>query len=309
MKILVTGGAGYIGSACTKALCDKKYNVTVIDNLSTGNIKYVDKRAIFIKEDLLNEKSLFKKINDNYDILIHFVAHKNAGISMQDPILYSQNIQIMLNVLKLMIEKNIKKIIFSSTAAVYGDPIYVPVDELHPTNPANYYGFTKLVCEDLIKWYSNIYGIKYTILRYFNVAGDCGLNYIDNSANLFNVIKKVILKENKMLNIYGNDYKTRDGTCIRDYIHINDLIDAHILAINDQKNNIFNLGTKKGYTVNEVINEFEKQLNKKIPKKIIERRKGDIPILIASYQKAKKMLKWSPKYTLSDMVKSTLKNV
>ncbi len=304
-KILVLGGAGYIGSACVKVLCDQGFSVTVIDDLSTGDKKYIDEKAKFFQKDIAEDKNA---IDQHYDCVFHFAAHKFAGESMLNATKYSRNITGMINVLDAMVRHKIPKIIFSSSAAVYGHPQYLPIDEKHPLNPCNYYGFTKLKCEELIDWYSSIHGITYSSLRYFNVVGDLGLKYQErSSSNLFPVVMDVLSGKKDKLQIFGNDYETHDGTCIRDYVHLEDLIEAHILAMKQEGSDIFNLGTNTGYTVNEIIEEFEKQLDKKISKELAPRRAGDPARLVASSKKAETTLGWQVKKNLQEMIKSTLK--
>ena len=307
MNILVTGGAGYIGSAAVKALADNKHKVIVVDNLSKGSIKLVDKRASFYKVDLVDRKKLdlvFK--NNKIDAVMHFAAYKAVEESMQNPRKYSDNITGTINLLDMMVKYNVKKLIFSSSAAVYGTPIYTPIDEKHPTKPINYYGFTKLECEKIIEWYSKVHNINYISLRYFNVAGDAGLGYIDPSAkNIFPIIMEVLTGKRDKLTIFGKDYNTRDKTCIRDYIDINDLVKAHILALNVNKNSVINLGTAKGISVKELVKHIIKFNGNTFNYKFGPRRKGDAPILITSNKKARKVLGWKPKKNIKDMIKST----
>ncbi|MDZ7612026.1 MAG: UDP-glucose 4-epimerase GalE [Candidatus Moranbacteria bacterium] len=308
-KILVTGGAGYIGSACVKDLCRKGYQVEVVDNLSKGRRELVDKKAGFIKLDILDLEKLKNFIKEkNFDAVIHFASHKDAGASMEDAPLYSENIRAMINLLDSMVEHSIAKIIFSSSAAVYGDPQYSPADENHPLKPINYYGYTKMACEQLMQWYKLIHGIEFVSLRYFNVAGDHGLGYLDPYAkNLFPIIQDVLSGKREELQIYGDDYETRDGTGVRDYIHLSDLVEAHLKALELEGSDVFNLGTKEGQSVLEVVREFEKQSGKKIPRKFVPRRKGDPAELIADSSKAAKKLRWSARRGLAEMVESTLR--
>jgi UDP-glucose 4-epimerase len=306
--ILVTGGAGYIGSAAAKALINQGHNVIVVDNLSKGLKRLVDKKAKFYKIDLTDKESLEKvfKNNKKVDAVIHFAAYKAVEESMENAVKYSDNIIGTINLLSLMAQYKVKKIIYSSTAAVYGEPKYNPIDEAHLTNPVNYYGFTKIESERIIEWYARIHKISYVILRYFNVAGDAGLDYIDPEAkNIFPIIMEVLFGKRKKLTIFGNDYDTRDGTCIRDYIDINDLIRAHLLALGLKENAIINLGSSNGVSVKELVDATEKVTNKKIPVEYGERRKGDAAALVASNEKAKKLLNWTPEKSIRDMLKST----
>jgi UDP-glucose 4-epimerase len=309
MKTLVVGGAGYIGSACVRDLVKNDYKVEVIDNLLKGKKELVDEKADFTKLDILNEEDLEKFLQGKkFDAVMHFASHKDAGASMENACLYSENIRGMINLLNAMADHKIPKIIFSSSAAVYGDPRYNPIDEKHPLKPINYYGYTKQACEQLLQWYGLIHGINYISLRYFNAAGDHGLNYLDpNAKNLFPIIQDVISGKRKELEIYGDDYPTRDGTCVRDYIHLSDLVEAHLKALKYERSDIFNLGTEKGQTVLEVVREFESQIGKKIPKKIIGKRKGDPAELVAESKKAYEKMQWKPRKNLKDMVSSTLR--
>ena len=309
MKILVTGGAGYIGSACVKDLCEAGHEVLVLDNLFKGKKELVDPKAEFEKLDLLDRKNLFEFLEGKkFDSVIHFAAHKDAGASMIDGVQYSENIQMILNVLDVMVKNKIPQIIFSSSAAVYGDPEYLPMDEKHPTKPVNYYGETKLISEKLMDWYNQIYGINYVALRYFNVAGDHGLNYTDpNAKNLFPIIQDVLDGKREQLGIYGDDYETRDGTGVRDYIHLSDLVDAHVKSLGLKTSEIINLGTEKGQSVLEVVEEFEKQSGREVKKEVQPRRKGDHAEIFASSQKAEKVLGWKAQKGLPEMVESTLK--
>lgn len=301
--ILVTGGAGYIGSVCVKALLDKGCKVIVVDNLSKGLRKLVDKRAVFYKLDL--KANLSKVFRKKIDAVIHFAAYKAVGESMENAVKYSDNITGTINLLDNMAKHNVKKIIFSSSAAVYGDPSYTPMDEKHPTVPVNYYGYTKLECEELIEWYSKIYGIKYVSLRYFNVVGDA-IGYVDPAPeNVLPIIMEVVIGKRKKLVIFGDNYKTRDGTGVRDYIDVNDLVRAHMLALKLNKNEIINLGTSHGTSVQELVNYTEQVVGNSFPVKIGPRRKGDPAAVVASNKKARRLLRWKPDVSIIDSIKST----
>lgn len=304
--ILVTGGAGYIGSSIVSSLISKKYGVLVIDNLSKGKKEFVNKRAKFYDGDLMDKSFLDKVFSDN-DItsIIHLAAYKSVEESMKDKNKYSDNVIGTINLLNSMCKFGVKRIIFSSSAAVYGAPKYIPIDEKHQLKPLNYYGFTKLECERIINSFSNLKGIIGINLRYFNVAGDTGLNYTDDDASdIFSILMRVLYgKLNKFI-VFGNDYNTRDGTCIRDYISLNDLVNAHILSLKLNKSNTINLGTSKGVSVLELINSLESISGKKIRFEIGKRRKGDSPVSVASFNKAKRLLGWEP---LND-IKSTIKS-
>jgi len=306
-KILVTGGAGYIGSVTVKKLLDSGYSVTVLDNLYKGKKELIDKRAVFYKLDILNLYVLEKRLKGKkFDAIIHFAALKDAGESMINPGLYNNNIDGIMNLIQIAPKLKIKQFIFSSSAAVYGEPNKKLIDEKHTCNPTNFYGYTKLIGEQLLEWNRKLKNIDYIALRYFNVAGDGGLNYIDpNAKNIFNVIGEVLCKRKKVLEIFGDDYDTPDGTGIRDYIHVSDLADAHVKALKVRGSHVVNLGSEKGYSVLEIVKEFEKISGLNIPYKIIKRRAGDVASLIATSNRAKDILKWIPKQGLNEMVKST----
>ena len=261
MNILVTGGAGYIGSTCVKELVDLGHNTIVVDNLENSDGSYLDKRAKFHKIDLSKDEDL-NKLNQVFqnkiDAVIHFAGYKSVAEAVKNPQKYSDNIIGTLNLLDLMGTHKVKKLIYSSSAAVYGVPQYTPVDENHQTIPLNHYGFTKLECEKLIQWYSKLYDINYVLLRYFNVAGDSGLKYVDpNAENVFPKIMQALIG-NKVFKIYGNNHDTSDGTCIRDYIHLSDLVRAHILALDTAQSAIINLGTSVGVSVLELVESFNR---------------------------------------------------
>lgn len=306
-KILVTGGAGYIGSVTVKKLLDSGYAVVVLDNLYKGKKELVDKRAIFYKLDILDLSILEKKLKDQkFDVIMHFAALKDAGESMENAGLYQENIVGIMNLIKIAPKLKVKQFIFSSSAAVYGSPKSKLIDENHSCNPTNFYGYTKFVGENLLEWMRKLDKIEYISFRYFNVAGDGGLNYVDpNAKNIFNVIGEVLSKRRKTLKIFGDDYNTPDGTGIRDYIHVNDIADAHIKALKAKGSHIINLGSEKGYSVFEIVKEFERISNKKIPYKITKKRAGDVAVLVAKSSKARKVLNWAVQEGLKEMVQST----
>ena len=307
MNILITGGAGYIGSHTVKELLNKGYKVVVYDNLSTGHKEFVPKQAVFIKGDLNNIKkldSVFKKYK--IDSVMHFAAFIEAGESVKYPLsFYENNVVNSLNLFKVMIKNNVKKIIFSSSAAVYGIPENIPVKEDDPKNPINPYGHTKLVVENILEYSDKAYGMKFIALRYFNAAGAALDSTIGEKHSLETHLIPIILNaalNKKPIKIFGTDYPTEDGTCIRDFIHVTDLANAHILALKalnkkNPKSNYYNLGSEKGYSVKEVIKICRKVTGCKIPEVKSNKRPGDPPVLIASSEKIKKELKWKPKYT------------
>ena len=312
MKILVTGGAGYIGSHVVLLLCDEGHDIIVLDNLSLGTKEAVDKRAVFIEGSILNKEELIKSLA-NVDVVIHLAAYKSAGESMQNPQKYSENNVLgSMNLLRAMIEENVKNIIFSSSAAVYGLPEYLPLDEKHPLKPINHYGYTKLQTEKTIDLYGKEEQIRYINLRYFNAAGYDALGKITslekNPANLIPSVMEVASgKRNKLL-IYGNDFETIDGTGVRDYIHVSDLARAHLAAlhlISAQQSTTLNLGSEKQYSVMEVIRSAEKITGKQIPYEIVDRREGDPDKIYASTEKAQNLLKWSAEASELDNIIET----
>lgn len=317
--ILVTGGAGYIGSHCILALLQKNYDVVIFDNLSTGHIETVNElkkygNVQFIQGDLLNKNDLSKVFNNNnIDSVIHFAAFSQVAESVKNPQkYYENNVCGTVNLLSAMIENNVNKIVFSSTAAIYGEPIYIPIDEKHPQNPINPYGKTKHIIENIMDDYDKAYGLKSVRLRYFNVAGADNKNRVgewhEPETHLIPNILKSTFGNEKTFEMYGEDYDTKDGTCVRDYINVEDLADAHILALEYLKNggetNYFNLGTNEGNTVKEVFSVCEKVTDKTIAINKMPRREGDPAKLIADNKKVKEVLHWEPKHTLYDSIKT-----
>jgi len=306
-NILVIGGAGYIGSHIVKALCDKRYSVTIYDNLSSGQKKNIDKRAKFYKGDILDKKSLDKIFSIKFHCVIHLAALKSAGESMIRPEKYSENnIVGTINILNTMVKHRVKNIIFSSSAATYGNPKYLPMDEKHPQEPENYYGYTKMEIERMLDWYSKLKGIHYAALRYFNAAGYGSIKGLEkNPANLLPIVMEVAVGKRESMQVFGNDYETKDGTGVRDYIHVLDLADAHILAmqyITSGSNLIINLASGKGYSVLDVISTAERITGKKILYDIAPRRAGDPAEVIASGDSAYKILGWRPIYSELDNI-------
>jgi len=317
--ILVTGGAGYIGSHCVLSLLEQKHDVLIFDNLSTGHIETVEElkkngHVTFYHGDLLNKDDL-KKIFSNYNIdaVIHFAAFSQVGESVLNPKkYYTNNVIGTINLLNTMIEFNVKKIVFSSTAATYGEPLYVPIDEKHPQSPINPYGKTKLIIENIMDDYDKAYGIKSVRLRYFNVIGADIKKRVgewhDPETHLVPNILKSTFGNDKIFELYGEDYDTKDGTCVRDYINIEDLANAHILALkyldNNGKTNFFNLGTNEGNTVKEIFNICEEIIQKNIKIKQMPKRAGDPAKLIADNTKAKEILGWAPQKNISESILS-----
>jgi UDP-glucose 4-epimerase len=307
VKVLVVGGAGYIGSHVVKALLREGAEVTVFDNLSSGLRGNLRPGASFRHGDILDVRALDEACGEKkYDGVIHLAALKAAGESMTVPERYSvHNITGTLNLLNAVAKHGIKHFVFSSTAAVYGDPHYQPMDEKHPTNPANYYGYTKLAIEGFLDWYGRLKGIRYAALRYFNAAGYdvegelAGLE--QNPANLIPVIMEAAMGWRKKIQIFGDNYDTRDGTCIRDYIHVSDLARAHTMALaklmGGTNKLLVNLGTGDGITVMEMVKKASEISGVKIPYEIVGRREGDPPIVVASAGLAKTLLGWEAKYS------------
>lgn len=300
MKILVAGGAGYIGSACAEYLLDMDYEVTVFDSLVTGHRGAVDKRAEFIKGDLADRElvmSVLKK--KKFDGVMHFAAYSLVGESMVMPGKYfSNNLGSGINLLDAAVESGVKTFVFSSTCAVYGEPELVPVQENEKQAPVSPYGESKLMFEKALKWYNSIYGLKYAALRYFNAAGATGKYGEDHDpeTHLIPLVLKVALGQRKAIKIFGDDYPTLDGTCVRDYIHILDLAKAHELALHSEKSGHYNLGTGSGYSVKEIIEVSRKVTGHAIPAEIVARRPGDPPCLIACSDRIKTELGWIPKF-------------
>lgn len=314
MAILVCGGAGYIGSHAVYALLKRNEEVVVVDNLATGHSESVLGGKLYIG-DLRDEDFLDKVFSENnIEAVMHFAASSLVGESVENPFkYYENNVCGTLSLLKAMKKHGVKKIVFSSTAAVYGEPERIPIEEEDRTEPTNPYGETKLAIEKMLKWADAAYGIKYVALRYFNVAGALETGEIgeDHSpeTHLIPIILQVALGKRDKVMIYGNDYPTKDGTPIRDYIHVMDLVDAHILALEklrkENKSEVYNLGNGEGFTVKEVIEVARKVTGHPIPAEVTGRRPGDPAVLVASSEKAMKDLGWRPKYaSLEEIIES-----
>lgn len=304
MTVLVLGGAGYIGSHTVYELIDNGTDVVIIDNFVTGHIQAVHPKARLYKGDIRDRAfldSVFEK--EKIDAVIHFAAFSLVGESMVNPLKYYDNNLCGTKVLlEAMIAHDIKKIVFSSTAATYGEPEQIPILETDRTEPTNTYGETKLSMEKMFKWVGQAHGLKFVSLRYFNACGTHVSGCIGEDHNpethLIPLILQVPNGKREFISIFGEDYPTKDGTCVRDYIHVTDLANAHILAVKylmeGNESNIFNLGNGVGFTVKEVIETARKVTGHPIPAKIAERRAGDPAQLIASSEKAKKVLGWKP---------------
>lgn len=317
MAILVCGGAGYIGSHAVKALLDKGKEVVVIDNLVTGHEKAVTGGKLYIG-DLHDGEFLDKVFTENsIDSVIHFAAFSLVGESVTEPFkYYDNNVSGTLSLLEAMNRHKVKKIVFSSTAATYGEPEKTPIEETDPTNPTNPYGETKLAVEKMLKWAEEAYGIKYIVLRYFNVAGAHESGEIGEAhtieTHLIPIILQVALGKRDKIMMYGDDYPTKDGTCVRDYIHVMDLVEAHILAIDKlgktNESGIYNLGNGEGFSVKEVVEVARKVTGHPIPAEVAPRRAGDPAVLVASSQKAIDTLGWKPQHArLEEIIESAWK--
>ena len=317
-KILVIGGAGYIGSHVVKALLRENFAVTVYDNLSTGQTCNLALKAEFVEGDILNFAHLEKVMKGGFDAVIHLAAKKAVGESMENPQLYSQNnICGSVNIFNAMLNAGVKNVVFSSTSAVYGTPQYLPLDENHPLNPMSFYGYTKMAIEQVMNWYSQIKDFHYIALRYFNAVGYAADGSIrgkeKNPQNLLPLIMETITGKRDILHVFGNDYDTPDGTCVRDYIHVEDLADAHVMAIKkllaDGESQVINLGTEKGTSVLEIIKSVERVSGKKVIFDFAPRRAGDPAAVVATSAKAAKVLGWKAEYTDIDEIVKTIWNI
>lgn len=305
MNILVVGGAGYIGSHMCKCLAQAGYHPIVLDNLVYGHREAVQWGPLI--EGSIDDADLLKHLFKTHDIsaVMHFAAFTYVGESVQNPAIYYQNnVAATLTLLQSMVEGNITKFIFSSSCATYGESVKIPITEDHPLNPISPYGRTKLMVEEIMRDFEHAYGLSSTALRYFNAAGadpegQLGEDH-DPETHLIPLVLETALGQRRDIKIFGNDYETEDGTCVRDYIHIVDLASAHLLALekllNGDPGDSFNLGNGNGYSVKEVIDKARKISGKPIPVEIIARREGDPAILVGSSQKAMNELGWQPQY-------------
>ncbi len=305
-QVLVTGGAGYIGSVCVEQLLDQGYGVTVFDNLSEGHRDAVDKRAKLIVGDLQDAAAINKAVRTaKPDAVMHFAANALVGESMQNPSKYFQNnVHGGLNLLDAMVANDVKQLVFSSSCATFGLPDSLPIDENAPQRPINPYGESKLLFEKILRWYDQIHGLKFVALRYFNAAGATA-NYGEahrTETHLVPNILKVALGQKPHVEVYGTDYDTPDGTCIRDYIHIVDLGQAHIKALGAAKSAFYNLGTGGGTSVREVIAAAQKVSGRQIAVVEKGRRPGDPPRLVASSKKIQAELGWRPQFQTIDAI-------
>ncbi|MED0772652.1 UDP-glucose 4-epimerase GalE [Bacillus siamensis] len=315
MAILVLGGAGYIGSHAVDQLVNKGFKTIAVDNLQTGHRKAVHEKAVFYHGDIRDKpflRSVFAK--ENITGVLHFAAQSLVGESMKDPLSYfNHNVYGTQITLEVMQEFGVKHIVFSSSAAVYGEPEKVPITEDMPEKPESAYGESKLMAEKMLKWCDAAWGIKYVSLRYFNVAGAKTDGSIGEDhqpeTHLIPILLQTALGQRDEVLIFGTDYDTKDGTCIRDYVHVSDLIDAHILALeylqNGGDSGIFNLGSSSGFSVLEMVNAARQATGRGIKARAAERRPGDPGTLIASSDKARNILGWNPKQTdITEIVES-----
>src|SRR2546430_3666201 len=312
MKILVVGGAGYIGSICAELLLNESHEIAIFDNLTEGHRAAVDRRARFIEGDLQDRQSIEGALSKTRpDAIMHFAANAVVGESMRNPSKYCRNnIANGLNLLDAMLAIGVKRIVFSSTCAIFGPPDRVPIDETLPTRPINPYGESKLAFEKILRWYDEIHGLRFVSLRYFNAAG-ASENFGEDhrlETHLIPNVLKAALGERTHVEIFGTDYETPDGTCIRDYIHILDLARAHILALKAAKSEFYNLGTGGGSSVREVIAACRKIAGRNIDTVEKPRRSGDPSRLIASSEKIKNELGWRPQFqSLEAIIESAWK--
>lgn len=314
MKILVTGGAGYIGSHFAKHLIEKNHNVCVIDNLSRGHKEAVDSKCKFEKVDLLNYKALKRVIGEfKPDAVVHFAAFAYVGESVEKPEMYYQNNVVgSYYLIRACVENGVKNFVFSSTCSIYGNPERVPIAEDQKSNPINPYANTKLIIEMLLHDFEVAHGMKSVCLRYFNAAGahpngELGESH-EPESHLIPLVLFTAQKKREKVLVFGNNYSTKDGTCIRDYIHILDLADAHLKALDylfrGGESTIINLGTGDGNSVKEIIEKSQEITGVKIPFEIVGRRAGDPAILVADNKKAKELLSWQPKYGIEEIIKT-----
>jgi UDP-glucose 4-epimerase len=314
MKILVVGGAGYIGSHVAREFLDSGHEVTIFDNLSSGSRGNLFREERFVKGDILDYRSILKAMKGQ-DAVIHLAAAKAAGESMVLPQKYStQNLSGTVNIVNAAVDSGVAKLVFSSSAATYGEPKYLPIDEKHPTEPENYYGFTKLEIERILAWYDKLKGLRYAALRYFNAAGYDARGRISglerNPANLIPVIMEVAAGMRPSIKVFGSDYQTKDGTGVRDYVHVSDLARGHVAALDwiakNDKSLVVNLGSGEGLSVLELIEEARRVTGKSIPAEMVDRRPGDPACLYASSALAKELLGWEARdSSLGTLISST----
>ncbi len=304
MRVLVTGGAGYIGSVVADHLLRAGHTVTVLDNLIMGWREAVPAGAEFIHADVGDEAALEPLFaSHHFDAVMHFAALIEAGESVKVPEQYFDNNSLRtLTLLRVMLKQGVSRLVFSSTAAVYGEPQIVPIPEDHPLAPTNAYGESKLIVEQMLSWFHRAHGFRYASLRYFNAAGATPARgeAHRSESHLIPLVLQVPLGQREFISIFGSDYPTKDGTCVRDYIHIDDLASAHLLALNGlgaQEKLICNLGSGEGFSVREIVEIARKVTGHPIPVRELPRRAGDPAVLVASAEKAHRLLGWNPQYS------------
>ena len=292
MKVLVIGGAGYIGSHVAREFLDQGHQVTVFDDMSSGVEENIFPDEDFIKGDIRIADEIASAMASEIDGVVHLAAYKHVGLSMEDPGMFAvNNISGTINVLNAMLAHDVRNIVFSSSAGVFGEPQYLPLDEEHPTNPESFYGFTKLEMEQLMDWYDRLKGLRYSSLRYFNAAGYdvqgrvTGIEQV--TTNLIPVLMEVAVGKRSQVQIFGTDYDTKDGSCIRDFIHVSD----------HGESNIFNLGTSEGTSVLEVLSLTREVTGKEIPAEMVDRRPGDPSQLYAESKKIESLLNWESQHS------------
>jgi UDP-glucose 4-epimerase len=300
MKILVAGGAGYIGSCTTEYLLDRGHEVVVYDSLVKGHRDAVDPRARLLHGDLADRDRVFEALRaERPEGVIHFAAFIEVGESMRDAALYFRNnVANGLNLLDAAVDCGVRKLVFSSTAAVYGMPATVPIPETEPTKPINAYGESKLIFEKMLRWYNEVHGLGYTALRYFNAAGATERRGEDHhpESHLIPIILQAAMGQRPHVQVFGDDYPTPDGTCIRDYIHVSDLAQAHLLALESPLCGSFNVGSGSGFSVKEIIQVAREITGKPIPVITAPRRPGDPPRLVSDSTRARTELGWTPRF-------------
>jgi UDP-glucose 4-epimerase len=311
-RILVTGGAGYIGSVVTSQLLAQGYNVIVCDNFSHGSKKAVPEAASLIVADTADRAALDRIFQEHrIDAVMHFAAFIEAGESMQAPEKYFRNNTVnSLTLLEAMLAHKVQRMVFSSTAALYGTPDRTPIEETDALRPTNAYGESKLLVEQMLAWFHRVHGLQYACLRYFNAAGavgELGEDHVPES-HLIPITLQVALGKREYVSIFGTDYSTPDGTCIRDYIHVSDLANAHILVLDALRQSgklIYNLGTGRGFSVREVVETVRRVTGHPIPTREVARRPGDPAVLVAGYESIKRDLRWQPQFSdLESIVRS-----
>lgn len=317
MKVLLCGGAGYIGTHVALAFLDGGHSVGIFDDFSSGLRENVQAGSSLYEGSILDEKALDATLSKGWDVVVHLAAFKAAGESMMNPSKYAHNnITGSLNMIRLCERHSIKNFILSSSAAVYGEPVYLPIDEKHPLKPMNYYGYTKQVIEDNLRWFHSLAGMNYVSLRYFNAAGydrDGRMKGLErNPANLIPVVMEAALGRRERLDIFGDDYPTADGTGIRDYVHVTDLADAHVKGaehlMESNSSLTVNLGSEEGLSVKEILDEARKVSGIDIPYRIVGRREGDPAKLVASSTLARQRLGWTASHSsLEEIIETTWK--